>query len=996
MEQFDQQASRDDLNRYFCGFHTLMPFRVQHVLLVCSLYESFVLEEDGLLSELITSEYLDMNLSSAPRVSRVSTGSEALAFIKDHKVDLVITMTRLGDLSVVALSEAIREKHPELPIVVLADEPRSIMRQPGIKDGSAVDKVFVWDGDTKILLAIIKFVEDKLNVEHDTREGDVRVILLVENSIRFYSSFLPLIYTEVMKLTQALIADSVNMMHRLLRMRARPRILLAETFEDAWELCSHYQDNLLGLISDVRFPRNGELDPNAGLELARRARAANPHLPVLLQSSEEHYASPAGELGAFFVRKRSRNLMRRLREFLLTNLGFGDFVFKTGDGAEVGRARTLQELEEGIARVPDESIAFHAHHNHFSNWLMARTEFDLAARLRPTKVSDFKDVATMREYLINELSEFRAKSQTGVITDFSPRKFDTTSSFTRIGGGSIGGKARGLAFVNALLRHHSLVHKFEGAKVFVPNCATLGTDVFDAFLDENSLRGFVAEDVPDSRITQMFLAARLPREIYKDLAAFLRFVRYPLAVRSSSLLEDSQGRPFAGVYETHMVQNNHPDISVRLDQLCDAIKRVYASTFFQSAKRYLEATGRNVEQERMAVILQELVGSNHEHRFYPTFSGVARSYNFYPQGNVTASEGIASVALGLGKIVVEGGQTLMFSPAHPEVLPQFPTTKDLLSNSQRKFFALDTSRPEVYPTDDAAANLMLLDLDVAEKDGTLASLGSVYSAENDRIYDGLRRQGPRVVTFAHVLKANKFPLAEILQTLLKLGSEGMAGPIEMEFAVDMGTTPMEFGFLQIRPIIVQEEYAHVTVDEVDRESLICYSDRALGNGRVEGITDLVYVKPNAFDNTQTRDIAADVARINDQLLQEDRASILIGPGRWGSADRFLGIPVSWEQISTAQLIIETNLKDFCVIPSQGTHFFQNLTSLGVGYMTVDPHVGESFVDWKWLASQPAYAETKYTRHIRFEKPTEIRIDGRMQHGIVCKPAPDEPPANSDA
>ncbi|MEZ6085354.1 MAG: PEP/pyruvate-binding domain-containing protein [Phycisphaerae bacterium] len=829
MEQFDQQASRDDLNRYFCGFHTLMPFRVQHVLLVCSLYESFVLEEDGLLSELITSEYLDMNLSSAPRVSRVSTGSEALAFIKDHKVDLVITMTRLGDLSVVALSEAIREKHPELPIVVLADEPRSIMRQPGIKDGSAVDKVFVWDGDTKILLAIIKFVEDKLNVEHDTREGDVRVILLVENSIRFYSSFLPLIYTEVMKLTQALIADSVNMMHRLLRMRARPRILLAETFEDAWELCSHYQDNLLGLISDVRFRVTVNWTPMPVWSSPVALRAANPHLPVLLQSSEEHYASPAGELGAFFVRKRSRNLMRRLREFLLTNLGFGDFVFKTGDGAEVGRARTLQELEEGIARVPDESIAFHAHHNHFSNWLMARTEFDLAARLRPTKVSDFKDVATMREYLINELSEFRAKSQTGVITDFSPRKFDTTSSFTRIGGGSIGGKARGLAFVNALLRHHSLVHKFEGAKVFVPNCATLGTDVFDAFLDENSLRGFVAEDVPDSRITQMFLAARLPREIYKDLAAFLRFVRYPLAVRSSSLLEDSQGRPFAGVYETHMVQNNHPDISVRLDQLCDAIKRVYASTFFQSAKRYLEATGRNVEQERMAVILQELVGSNHEHRFYPTFSGVARSYNFYPQGNVTASEGIASVALGLGKIVVEGGQTLMFSPAHPEVLPQFPTTKDLLSNSQRKFFALDTSRPEVYPTDDAAANLMLLDLDVAEKDGTLASLGSVYSAENDRIYDGLRRQGPRVVTFAHVLKANKFPLAEILQTLLKLGSEGMAGPIEMEFAVDMGTTPMEFGFLQIRPIIVQEEYAHVTVDEVDRESLICYSDRALGN-----------------------------------------------------------------------------------------------------------------------------------------------------------------------
>ncbi|NOX59619.1 MAG: histidine kinase [Planctomycetes bacterium] len=987
MTPLTNQASRDDLNRYFCGFHTLMPFRVEHVLLVCSLYESFVLEEDGLLSELITSEFLDMNLSQAPRVSRVSTGQEALQFLDIQNVDLVITMTRLGDLSVVALAEAIRENHKALPIIVLADEPRSIMRQPGIKDGSAVDQVFLWDGDTKILLAIIKFVEDQLNVEHDTREGNVRVILLVENSIRFYSSFLPLIYTEVMKLTQALIADSVNMMHRLLRMRARPRILLAETFEDASNLCERYGDNLLGLISDVRFPRNGELDSHAGLELASRVRAKYPHLPVLLQSSDPAYAAAADELGVFFVRKKSRNLMRRVREFLLNNLGFGDFIFKMPDGSEVGRAQTVLELEEGIARVPGEALSFHANHNHFSNWLMARTEFDLAARLRTSQVSDFQNIDQMREHLVRELSEFRARSQTGVITDFSPRKFDVTSSFTRIGSGSIGGKARGLAFVNALLRHHSLGRKFEGAKVFVPNSATLGTDVFDTFLDENSLRGFVAEDVTDARITQMFLAAKLPREIYKDLTAFLRFVRYPLAVRSSSLLEDSHGRPFAGVYETHMVQNNHPDISVRLDQLCDAIKRVYASTFSQRAKQYLEATGRNVEQERMAVILQELVGSNHKNRFYPTFSGVARSYNFYPQGNLTSAEGIASVALGLGKTVVEGGQTLMFSPAHPEVLPQFPTTKDLLANSQRKFFAVDTSHPEVYPTDDAAANLVLLDLEVAERDGTLAPVGSVYSSENDRVYDGIRRAGPRLVTFAHVLKANAFPLADILSTLLQLGSEGMAGPIEMEFAVDMSTTPMEFGFLQIRPIIVHEEFSDVGLDEVDRDSLICFSDRALGNGKVDGITDVVYVKPDAFDNTQTRDIAADIAHINDGLQQEERTSILIGPGRWGTADRFLGIPVTWEQISSAQLIVETNLKDFCVIPSQGTHFFQNLTSLGVGYLTVDPHIGDSFVNWKWLEQQTALKETKYTRHIRFDEPVQIRIDGRNQRGIICQPSP---------
>jgi hypothetical protein len=542
-----------------------------------------------------------------------------------------------------------------------------------------------------------------------------------------------------------------------------------------------------------------------------------------------------------------------------------------------------------------------------------------------------------------------------------------------------------LAFINAIIRHHNLRRRFDGVKIFVPNSASLGTDVFDTFLDENSLRGFVAEDVPDERITQMFLAAKLPKPIVHDLAAFLRFVRYPLAVRSSSLLEDSQGQPFAGIYSTHMLSNNHPDLTVRLDQLCDAIKRVYASTFFQGAKRYLDATGRHVEEEKMAVILQEIVGSQYQGRFYPTFSGVARSYNFYPTGDMTSEQGIASVALGLGKMVVEGGQALLFSPSHPEVLPQFASTDDLLKNSQRNFWALDMRHPDVYPTASAEANHLLLDLDAAEEDGTLDHVGSVYSPENDTVYDGIQRPGARLVTLAHVLKSQTFPLAEALRLLLDLSEEGTAGPVEIEFAVDMSTTPMEFGFLQIRPIILHGEYEHVRLDAVQQCEVLCRSDQALGNGRIEGIHDIIYIDPETFDSAQTLDIAVQVGRMNHRLLQEKRTSLMIGPGRWGTADRWLGIPVMWDQISAARVIVETTLDDFMVTPSQGTHFFQNLTSLGVGYLTVDPTRNSGWIDWAWLASQPVVAEAGCVRHVRLAEPLEARLDGRNRRGAILKP-----------
>jgi len=978
-------ANRDDVDLHFCGFHRLMPHRVEHVLLVSSLYESFILEEEGLVSELITSEFVDMNLSHAPRVSRVSTGEEALDFIRSQSVDLIITMTRLGSWNLPDFARAVKEFRADLPVVVLAGESRELLRNPELSACECIDRMFVWNGDAKILLAIIKFVEDFLNAEHDTRVGDVRVIILVENSIRFYSAYLPLIYNEVFKLTQSLITEGVNLMHRLLRMRARPKILLAESFEEACELYSRYHDNLLGVISDIRFPREGELDDKAGLHFIRLVREESPYLPVLLQSSNAAHAQAADELRASFLNKQSNSLLHDLRFFLLNNLGFGDFVFGLPDGTEVGRAHDLRSFEQAVARVPAESLVFHARYNQFSNWLMARTEFGLAARIRPRRVSDFATVAELRSYLLSALAEFRERSQSGVIADFAPSRMAVATAFTRIGGGSIGGKARGLAFMNALIRQHGLGSRFDDVRLAVPSSAAIGTDVYDDFLDKNRLHDIVSEELDDVEIARRFKQAELPRNILSDLLAFLRQVEYPLAVRSSSLLEDSPDRPFAGVYATHMIPNNHRDLDVRLDQLCDAIKLVYASAFFRSARRYLQATGRHAEEEKMGVILQQVVGCNHSGRFYPTFSGVVRSYNFYPSGSLAPEDGVASLALGLGKMVVEGGQTLLFSPAMPTVIPQFTTVEDMLATSQREFFALDMARPDAYPTEVADANLLRLGLDVAEQDGTLAPIGSVYSPENDVVYDGVYRDGPRLVTFAHVLKSDLFPLADILRRLLEIGGEGMACPIEIEFAVDMSAKPMDFGLLQIRPIIAHEEFEDVHLDEIVGDQAICHSPKAMGNGQMCGIHDLIYVKPAAFDSAHTREMAAEIARLNDELNRAGRHCILIGPGRWGSADRFLGIPVTWDQISSAQVLVETNLDGFMVTLSQGSHFFQNMTSLGVGYLAVDPLSKEGHINWDWLAAQDAIAETKYVRHLRLSEALDVRLDGRSRRGVIFKP-----------
>jgi hypothetical protein len=988
MDELFNSQTRAGGEERFRGFSHLMPWRVQEILLVASMYDAFTLEEGGRLTELLLSEYRELNLSFAPQVTRASTGEEALELLKVHRYDLVLTMTRLGDMEAADLACSIKELRPDLAVYTLAFNPRELERLMKRACDGSIDRFFVWTGDVRLLLAIIKSCEDRINVEHDTRYGDVRAILLIEDSVRFYSSYLPMLYTEVLEQTHKLMEEGINLSHRLLRMRARPKILLASQFEEAWDLYRTYKDSLLGVISDGSFPWGGVQREDAGLEFIRRIKYVDPHTPAVLQSSNRENAPRAEGIGAGFIHKQSPRLLRDLRRFMLEHFGFGDFVFRAPDGREEGRATDLRTLVELLQTVPDEVLYYHASHDHFSTWLRARTEFTLASMLRPRKVEEFRSTEEVRRYLIETISRFRTETQRGVVADFQRRQFDASSGFVRIGGGSLGGKARGLAFMNSILHSYGISDRFDGVVIEVPPTAVVATDVFDAFVAQDDLREQALGEITADEVIELFLSMKLPPSIYDDLRAFLQQVRYPLAVRSSSLLEDSQFQPFAGIYSTYMLANNHPDLTVRLDQLCDAIKLVYASVFFERAKAYLAATNNRVEEEKMAVIVQQMVGRQHEHYDYPDFAGVAHSTNFYPTGGLKPEDGVVAVALGLGKTVVEGERALRFSPAQPGHLPQFGTIASWLRSSQQTFYAVDVSDPEAYPRADDDFNLVRLDLSDAERHGTLDAVGSVYSAENEVIYDGVHRQGARLVSFAHVLKSDLFPLAETTKLLLELGRRTMSAPVEIEFAVALGDgklRPHRFGFLQIRPLAADYEAPDVDPALLQDPAAICATTVALGNGREADITDILYVPRDRFDRGQTLAIAAEVADFNQRLVTADTPYLLLGPGRWGSADHWLGIPVRWEQISGARVIVETDLEDFKVTPSQGSHFFQNLTSFQVGYLTLNQAEGESRLDWDWLDTQPAVAEGDYVRHLHLTAPLTVLIDGRSGRAVVLRP-----------
>jgi len=979
----------DDISSPFEAFQTLMPYRVQDILLVSSLYDSFTLQEDGRLNELILGEFLELSQHQMPALTHVSMAAHALALAQaEPRFNLIITAPHPADMDAAALARAVKAAGLDVPVVVLAFDNNERKAFMASRDLTDIERIFLWQGNARILLAIVKSVEDARNVAHDTDAVGVPVILVVEDNVRYYSSFLPVIYTELISQSQRLISEGVNLSHKLVRMRARPKILLAGTFEEAWDLFQRYRPYLLGLISDVEFPAGGVATPEAGFALARRVREAAPDLPILLQSSREKFASGAREVGALFLRKYSETLLADLGRFMVEHFAFGDFVFRLPDGTEVDRATDLKELEEKLRTVPVECIGYHGERNHFSDWFTARTEFALARRLRPRQVSEFPTLEHLRNDLVASIAEYRREQNEALVADFDRDSFDARSAFfARIGGGSLGGKARGLAFVRYLIQHHRLGARFPAVRFGVPSAVVLATDCFDQFLADHDLAGFALAESDDAAILQRFLAAPLPEHVVADLRVFLEQVQWPLAVRSSSLLEDSQYQPFTGVYETYMLPNNAGTLDQRLERLMDAIRRVYASMFSTHAKAYLHATTYRLEEEKMAVVVQRVVGSTHDHRYYPDFSGVARSYNFYPSPPLRSEDGIAAVALGLGRGVVEGGRSLLFSPHHPRHLQHSSTVDEILANSQREFWMIDL-KPGDGNGAEAGLRESKVGLDVAEKDGVLYALGSTYSPENHAIYDGLSRPGVRLVTFAPILKHEVFPLADILGMLLEIGAHGMGRPAEIEFAVALSAgsdARHEFALLQMRPLVLSREHEDLDASEPEVERLVCQSPQVMGNGRIDELHDVVVVDFHRFDRSQSVAAAADVARFNARLVADGRPYLLIGVGRWGSNDPWLGIPVRWDQIAGARVIIETGFRDMRVTPSQGSHFFQNLTSFEVGYFTVNADIGEGFVDWDWLAAQPGHAEDGLVRHLRFDQPLVVKMNGRRNEGVIYKP-----------
>ncbi len=989
MESASRKKKPRHLRSRLEGFQNLMPYRVREVLLVSSLYDAFIFEEDGQISELIFQEYARLNLRYAPRVTRASTAEEALELLETgRRFDLVITTMHLGTVDPIQFGHDIKAIRPETPVVLLGYDTRELQELVVEREKLSFDHVFVWTGDTRILLAIVKAIEDAQNADYDTKEIGVEVILFVEDSVHFISSYLPALYAQLAQQSQTLIGEGITLAHKLLRMRARPKILVAYTYEEAVALYERYSEHILGVITDRTFPRQGTTDSESGAALARFVKDHNPETPILMQSTEFAAAEDAVAVGAHFVHKESPRLLAELKQFMLQYFGFGPFVFRMDDGDEVARAYDLKDLRAALEQVPAESLKYHAERNHYSTWLKARTEFRLAARLRPLGIGDFKDLEDLRQSLITILDDHRRLSYQDIVATFDPETFGTLSNFARIGEGSLGGKARGLAFVNSLLRQYDLANEYPSVRLTVPRSVVIATDFFDKFIESNDLDYFSKGGHTDEEIRQAFLAAQLPSELTWQLMTLVNIIDYPIAVRSSSLLEDSQYQPFAGVYETYMLPNNSRKLQHRLDDLSNAIKLVYASTFSSRARAYLSATPHRPEKEKMAVIIQRLIGKAVNGRFYPTLAGVAESHNHYPFGPVKPEDGVAYVVLGLGKAVVEGEGGLRFSPKYPSHLPQFSSVDDILKNAQRSFYALQLDRnsrdvhrdyrPVAFP------------ISVADEDGMLGPVASVYSPENHAIHDGSARPGAKLATFASVLKQGLFPMPELLADLLAVGRETMNAQVEIEFAANLEPGPdgkREFACLQMRPFAEEREVRRVDLSVIDRATSFCESDRALGNGWIEGIRDIVLVDPSVFERKNSRETAMAVGAINGKLQAAKRPYILIGPGRWGSSDPWLGIPVSWGQIGGVRVVVETGFDDFCVVPSEGSHFFHNMTSFHVGYLTTNPQRGEGRIDWDWLKSQTVVEAGENGLYwVRLDAPALGVIDGRTGQGLLLKEA----------
>ncbi|MFZ0281034.1 MAG: PEP/pyruvate-binding domain-containing protein [Bacteroidales bacterium] len=981
-----------DLQKYDftdTSFDLLMQKRIHRVLLICSNYDNYMLEEDGRIDEQIFNEYVSLNLRHPPTFVQTDNAQDAFKILEEGNVDLVISMLSLRGTDVFALAKQVKSKYAQIPIVALTYFSREVSLRLQGEDLSAIDYVFCWLGDASLILAIIKLIEDKMNAEYDIENIGVQAIILVENSIRYISSYLPNLYRIVLLQSLDFQREALNEHQRMLKMRGRPKILLANNFNDALGLYKKYKYNVLGVISDISYKRDNISDENAGIELCKVIMADDDKVPFLIQSSSSLHKEIAEELGAGFINKYSKSLPHELRNFIIQNLAFGPFIFKNPDTMEpIAIATDLQSLQQKLLTIPDKTLEFHATRNHFSKWLNARALFPVAQMFKYIRKEDFETMDEMRRFLYIAISSFRLGKGRGVIAKFDKTSYDEYQVFSRIGDASIGGKARGLAFINRIIKTNKLFNKFPDVLITIPRTVVLSTDIFDEFMDQNNLYSVALSDMSDEELLNRFLSAELPGRVYQDFLAFLSVSRsHPIAVRSSSKLEDSHYQPFAGIYSTYMIPR-HPDNKVMVKMISDAIREVYASVYYKASKAYMTATANVIDEEKMGIILQEVCGNRHGDIFYPTISGVAQSINYYPIGSEKAEDGIANIAFGLGKLIVEGGLTLRFSPKHSKKILQLSSIEAALRDTQKHFRALDLKFDSFVPSTDDGVNILRIGLNDANNEGAMKYVASVYDFNNNILRDGLSYPGKRVITFANVLQHKLFPLAEILSTILELGQQEMNNPIEIEFAANLETppgAPKIFNFLQIRPIVHTDETSNINLANINPADTIIYSEAALGNGLFKGINDIVYVKPDSFNSARNKDIAYEIERINGLFVKQGTGYILAGPGRWGSTDPWLGIPVRWPQISAARIIVESGLKNYRIDPSQGTHFFQNLTSFRIGYFTVNPYIKEGYYDVDFLNDQNALYEDQFIRHIRFEKPLEIMVDGKGHRGAVMKP-----------
>ncbi len=964
------------------SFVNLMMRRIYNVLIVANPYDAFMLEDDGRVEEKIYNEYMELGLRYPPTFTQAGTTEEALQILHTTNVDLVVCMPGNADNDAFTVAHDIKAAFPAIHCVVLTPFSHGITRRMQNEDLSIFDYVFCWLGNTNLILSIIKLIEDRMNLEHDIAEGGVQMILLVEDSIRFYSSILPHLYNYVLAQSQRFATEALNRHSATLRMRGRPKVALARTYEEAMALYERYADNILGVISDARFPVAGEKDPEAGLKLLRSIRTRDEYLPLIMESAEADNRTAAEAEGFHFVDKNSKKMSLDLRRLFEEHMGFGDFIFRDPKTrAEVARVHNLKELQDNIFAIPEDSMLYHISRNHMSRWLSARAIFPVSEFLKKVTWHRLQDVAAHRKIIFDAIVQYRRMKNIGTVAVFDRAKFDAYSHFARIGEGSLGGKGRGLAFLDDIIKRHPDFNAHEGAVVQIPRTVVLCTDIFDQFMERNNLYPIALSDADDEAILAAFLQAQLPDEFIDDFFTFFDAVKSPIAVRSSSLLEDAHYQPFAGVYSTYMVPWL-TDRNAMLGMLACAIKGVYASVFYRASKAYMTATSNVIDQEKMAVILQEVAGRDYGGRYYPNISGVLRSVNFYPVGSEKAEEGVVSLALGLGKYIVDGGQTLRFSPFHPRQVMQTSETARALRETQTHFYALDMGHTGNDFKVDDGFNILRLRVKDAERDGTLRYIASTYDACDDVIRDGIHTPGRRLVTFSSVLQHEVFPLAELLRMTMKYGAEAMRRPVEIEFAcnIDNDRTGQLY-LLQIRPIVDAKLSVDEDVAAIADEVCLLRSHNALGHGVTEDLTDVVYVKTgDAFSAADNPAIAAEIARINQQYLDTERKYILVGPGRWGSSDPWLGIPVKWPHISAARVIAEVALDNYRVDPSQGTHFFQNVTSLGVGYLTVGLHDGLFRQDW--LDAMPALIETPHVRCVRFDKPLRVAIDGKRQEGAV--------------